>query len=135
MNKFSTFESYFGDSPNILLDETLSPYISDFGVAKAVLESFLTAKHTVVGTPFWMAPEVMKAEPYTFSADVYGFAIILYEMACNQLPFQGLNPTQVIGKVAYANERPSLPNNIDRTFKDIIERVWTISSISFFLFE
>ena len=71
-----------------------------------------------------MAPEVMKSEPYTLSADVYGYSIILYEMTSNQLPFQGLNPTQVMFKVV-GNERPSLPDNIDNRLKQIIEKVKT----------
>ncbi len=83
-----------------------------------------TLSHTThaVGSTLWMAPEVMKSEPYTLSADVYGYSIILYEMTSNQLPFQGLNPTQVIVKV-FGNERPSLPDNINNTLKQIIEKV------------
>ena len=82
-----------------------------------------TFANTIVGTSFWMAPEVMKSEPYTLSADVYGYSMILYEMISNQLPFQGLNPMQLVMKIAVKNERPSLPDNIDNRLKQIIEKV------------
>ena len=83
-----------------------------------------TLSHTAhaVGSTLWMAPEVMRAEPYTLSADVYGYAIILYELTSNQLPFQGLNQAQVIRRVT-KGERPPLPDKIDNTLKQIIEKV------------
>ena len=49
----------------------------------------MTAK---AGTYHWMAPEVLKSEEYTFKADVYSYAIVLYEIICWKTPYVGMQP-------------------------------------------
>lgn len=60
------------------------------------------------GTFHWMAPEVLNADPYTFKADVYSYAIVLYELICRTTPYKGLSGAQVAIVVAHKKERPDL---------------------------
>lgn len=52
-----------------------------------------------IGTPAWMAPEVLRGEEYTLRADVYSFGVILWEVLCRAQPFKALNNFQIIAAV------------------------------------
>lgn len=59
---------------------------------------------TFIGTPYWMAPEVIACEtfkdnPYDVSADVWSFGIMLIEFAEMLPPYNELNPTRVLLKI------------------------------------
>ena len=64
---------------------------------------------TACGTPCWTAPEILRNQRYTLKADVYSFAIVLYECASREDPYPGLPPFQVIFSVATQHSRPTLP--------------------------
>eukprot|EP00029_Vermamoeba_vermiformis_P003765 TRINITY_DN14298_c0_g1_i1.p1 TRINITY_DN14298_c0_g1~~TRINITY_DN14298_c0_g1_i1.p1 ORF type:complete len:615 (-),score=58.31 TRINITY_DN14298_c0_g1_i1:15-1859(-) len=71
-------------SANILLfDGKTRAKIADFGQSR-FLRNQSIAK-TIVGTPFFMAPEVLSEESYDNSADVYSFGVLLYEMCTNTI--------------------------------------------------
>lgn len=53
--------------------------IGDFGISK-VLENTLDQASTVVGTPYYMSPEVCENKPYTFKSDVWALGCVLYEL-------------------------------------------------------
>ncbi len=53
---------------------------------KATASSLVQTK---AGTILWMAPEVIRESPYDLKADVYSYAMVLYELAAKSLPFKG----------------------------------------------
>lgn len=57
----------------------------DFGTAKIIKENNTTL--TVIGTPTYMSPEVIKGENYSFDADIWSIAVCLYEFGCGKVPF------------------------------------------------
>ena len=57
----------------------------DFGTAKIIKENNTTL--TVIGTPTYMSPEVIKGENYSFEADIWSIAVCLYEFGCGKVPF------------------------------------------------
>jgi len=110
-------------SANILLDnEKKRCKISDFGVSKLLTS---TASMTMAkGTPLWMAPEVMRNDKYNIKADVYSFALLLYEMFACEFPYDGLNDFQLIYEVAINHKRPNLPHNIPDEWRNLINLCW-----------
>jgi NIMA (never in mitosis gene a)-related kinase len=60
--------------------------IGDFGVSSVLKQTAALAK-TMIGTPFYIAPEVFQESPYSFEADIWSLGIILYEMCCLEYPF------------------------------------------------
>ena len=88
---------------NILFDIDKNAYLSDFGVAKALMSEgdrsdakSLTGTGFVLGTPEYMAPEVILGKPFDGRADQYALAVMVYELLCGQPPFVGPTPTAVL---------------------------------------
>lgn len=115
-------------SGNILMDEQLFPKIADFGLSKitsSVSPSInKQSVNNIKGTPIYMAPEIIRDEPYTNSVDVYSFAIIVYEILTGSTPFSNLNFHQLIFKIAIQNERPELTKEIPEIYQNLIKKCW-----------
>ena len=73
------------------------------------------------GTVQWMSPEVMEGLPYTESADVYAFGIVIWEILTRQCPFEGENQVQIALRVCRMKERPVMPEYLSSIIKRTIE--------------
>lgn len=99
---------------NILVNKAVShAVICDFGLSRlsehAASQSRTgqsTGPPVPVGTAYTMAPEVMVGDPYTSAADVYSFAVVLWEMWTGRVPFPGLKPIQLMFAVSEGNRPP-----------------------------
>jgi len=111
-------------SLNILLDRTQSNCkIADFGMSRMSAED--TTMTLGVGTPIWMAPELMRREEkYTEKVDIYSYGLMLWEMVANDVPFKELNQMQLLMEVAVNNKRPPIPANCDPLVGQLIQDCW-----------
>jgi serine/threonine-protein kinase len=95
---------------NILFDNQGHAFLGDFGLIKALAaDDFARAKTVtgaglVLGTPDYMAPELIMARRVDGSADQYSLAVTLYEILCGRRPFQARTPTAVL--VLHTSESP-----------------------------
>lgn len=79
--------------------------VGDFGISK-VLESTTQVAMTVVGTPYYMAPESCQSEPYTSKSDVWALGVILYELCTLKQPFQADNLLGLVFKIVQDEPSP-----------------------------
>lgn len=100
---------------------TLIAKIGDWGSARATLSGSRTMTHGV-GTACWLAPEVIKHARSSKFSDVYGYGIVLWELATREEVYQGLETTQIIAKVANESLRPPVPK--DCPWKDLMVKCW-----------
>jgi TolB-like protein/Tfp pilus assembly protein PilF len=102
--------------------------VLDFGLA-ILLETSAGASATIsmaettekVGTPYYMAPEVLEGEPADERSDLYSLGVVLYEMATGRRPFQGPNAMAVI--YAVANQTPRPPREVAPGLSTALEEV------------
>ena len=73
---------------NILLDEEGNTFLTDFGIARRLGETKLTAPGTVVGSPTYMAPEAWRGEDPSAETDVYSLGVIFFQLLTGKAPFE-----------------------------------------------
>lgn len=99
---------------NILFDRYQNAFLSDFGIVK-LSESTRNITYGLIGTPGYMAPEMMEAEGFDHRIDIYALGITLYEMLAGHVPYVASTPGGIL--MAHVNkpipdirvERPELP--------------------------
>lgn len=109
-------------SQNLLIGDHWLVKICDFGMARV---RSLGVTMTKLGTLQWVAPEILREERYTEKADVYSFAILIWELVARAVPYVGQNSLMVARAVAYKGLRPEIPAYCPDVFRDLMMLCWT----------
>eukprot|EP00439_Symbiodinium_sp_Y106_P033960 s3790_g4.t1 len=80
---------------NILLTGQFQPKLADFGIS-CQLQNTWARRNTQIGSPYWMAPEVIKGEAYNATADIWSLGITCIEMADCHPPYYHIPPTRAM---------------------------------------
>lgn len=114
-------------SLNLLIDRYWRLKISDLGLSR-LRPSSSAGRHLTgnVGTPHWMAVEVIGNQNYSESADVYSFGMCLWELVTRRPPFEGMAPMQVLVAVFSLGQRPAIPDDpqLPAGYANLVRRCW-----------
>jgi serine/threonine protein kinase len=107
---------------NILLElggPQPQPKLVDFGIARMIAGSRLTARSSVVGTPQYLSPEAISGTEPSPSLDVYALGIALYELLTGKPPFHGEQLLQVLNQHMY--QEPPWPPSIPAEIRPLLQ--------------
>jgi ABC-type sugar transport system substrate-binding protein/tRNA A-37 threonylcarbamoyl transferase component Bud32 len=109
---------------NILLDDAGNAYLTDFGLAKWMVDApELTKTGNIVGTPAYMAPEQLRGEMIDHRADIYSMGIILYHMVVGRPPFE-ISSSDIISLIyKHLETIPPAPSEINPNIPKAVEEV------------
>ncbi|PWA60770.1 PAC motif-containing protein [Artemisia annua] len=110
-------------SSNLLVDKNWTVKVGDFGLSRIRYHTHLNTK-AGIGTPQWMAPEILRNEQADEKSDVYSYGVVLWEIATEKIPWDNVNPMQVIGAVGFMNQRLEIPKEVDPMWALLIESCW-----------
>ncbi|GHO85271.1 serine/threonine-protein kinase [Dictyobacter formicarum] len=98
------------DVHNVQRNPMGEPILTDFGIVKMLGSITVTAVGISMGTPLYIAPEVVQSFPANELSDIYSFGVMLYEMCTGIPPFQGDSAYAVM--IQHVHSTPRIPSQV-----------------------
>ncbi|GHH78292.1 hypothetical protein GCM10018781_53770 [Kitasatospora indigofera] len=95
--------------------------VTDFGIARALASSRITASHTVLGTALYMAPEQAEGAATTPASDLYSIGVVCYELLTGEPPFLGESVLEVALK-HIRDPAPELPSGVPPAVRELVAK-------------
>lgn len=105
---------------NVFLKRGMVVKIGDLGIARHLSESLFAS--TVVGTPFYLSPELCSERPYNYKSDIWALGCLLYELCCREPPFKA-TATKSLKEQILSNEFADVPNSYSGDMNRLVRSI------------
>lgn len=95
---------------NVILDQAGHCKLIDFGMSKKLDERNQMRTNTFCGTVYYLSPEILRGDAYAYSVDWWSLGVMMYEMLCDCLPFNGKNDDKIFE--AIKSQNVTYPNDV-----------------------
>lgn len=113
-------------SQNVFLTKNGLVKLGDFGIAKCLMFTLDKAK-TVVGTPYYLSPEIVENRPYSFKSDIWSLGVLLYEIICLKMPFDASSLPMLYVKIIRGSY-PPIPNIYSKDLRSLVNLLLTVDN-------
>ncbi len=113
---------------NVMLSRDGQVKLMDFGIAKDQTAADLTKVGMLVGSPSYLAPEVLNGDPADARADIWALGVTLYELVTGEKPFRGKDADELFDKIRRGSYRrvralvPECPRRLARAIERCLEK-------------
>jgi len=112
---------------NIFLTKTDLVKLGDFGIARVLSTTRENAK-TMVGTPYYLSPEIINGKAYSFKSDIWSLGVVLYEMCALKPPFDAQSLTFLAMKIVKGQYSP-VPMSFSRELKNLVSTLLQVDPL------
>ena len=106
-------------SQNMFLDAEGHVKLGDFGIAK-ILNNTDDFAQTIVGSPFYLSPEICQGTPYDAKTDIWSLGCVIYELCTLSPAFSGNNMGSVVMKIMRQKQDP-IPSSYSQDLADLVD--------------
>ena len=99
--------------------------LGDFGVAKS-LDATCDLAKTIIGTPYYLSPEIWEGSPYDSKSDIWSLGCILFEMCSLHKPFEAQNATALLAMVVQG-KHGVIPSRYSQNVRDLIDGMLNVA--------
>eukprot|EP01022_Parablepharisma_sp_SALTPOND_P026542 TRINITY_DN64358_c6_g1_i1.p1 TRINITY_DN64358_c6_g1~~TRINITY_DN64358_c6_g1_i1.p1 ORF type:complete len:777 (-),score=149.79 TRINITY_DN64358_c6_g1_i1:12541-14871(-) len=103
---------------NVFLTSTNRCLLGDFGIAK-ILSNTKGFARTMVGTPYYLSPEILESKHYSFQSDIWSLGVLLYELCALKPPFDAPSLHFLAMKIVRGNY-PPISSHYSRDLKNLV---------------
>lgn len=112
-------------SQNIFLDSSGFIKLGDFGIAKCLNYTLDKLQTTLIGTPYYLSPEIIHNKPYSYKSDIWSLGVLLYEICALKMPFEA-NSIPLLSLKIIKGKYNSVPSIYSFELRQLIKSMLTV---------
>lgn len=105
---------------NVFIKRPLRVKIGDLGIARHLSESYYAS--TIIGTPFYLSPELCEEKPYDYKSDVWALGCLLFELCLKEPPFRSTETTSLKSSILKGKYK-SVPSIYSKEIRELVDRM------------